>query len=81
MPSVSADLSPLRALLQKRVAVIGDHVFRDADPAAHLKALQEVSEAIEAEHQKHRASLPGRLRHFLEQASYQKALTFLEEQP
>lgn len=80
MPVMSLDFSTLKALLQQRVAVIGDHAMRDADPASHLKALQEVSEAIEAEHQRLRGTLPGRLRHFLEQASYHKALAWIEEE-
>lgn len=79
MPAMSLDFPVLKSLLQKRLAVIGDHALRDADPAAQLRALQEVSEAIEAEHQRLRGSLPGRLRHFLEQASYQKALALLED--
>lgn len=69
----------LKSLLEKRLAVIGDHALRENDPAAQLRALQEVSEAIEMEHQKLRPSLPGKLRHYLEQASYQKALAHLEE--
>lgn len=79
MHAMSLDFPTLKSLLQKRLAVIGDHALRDADPASHLKALQEVSEAIETEHQRLRGSLPGRLRHFLEQASYQKALALLED--
>lgn len=75
---MSLDFPTLKGLLQKRLAIIGDHALRAADPASQLKALQEVSEAIEIEHQRLRDSLPGRLRHFLEQASYQKALALLE---
>lgn len=75
---MTEDFSVLGTLLQKRLAVISDHALREADPAAQLKALQEVSEAIEAEHQRLRGRLPGRLRHFLEQASYQKALAWIE---
>ena len=79
MPAMSRDFPTLKSLLQRRLAIIGDHALRAADPASHLKALQEVSEAIETEHQRLRGSLPGRLRHFLEQASYQKALALLED--
>jgi len=70
--------STLAALLRERLAVIADHALRAADPAAHLHRLQQVSESLTAEHQRVRAHLPARLEHFLSQASYQKALAFLE---
>lgn len=72
-------LESLRALLQERVNIIADHAFRDRDAAAHLAALQRVSMAIENEHERLKASLPARLNHFLTQASYQKALAFIEQ--
>jgi hypothetical protein len=72
-----ADFSPLRHLLQHRLDLIADHSFRDRDATAHLAALQKVSEAIAAEHEKLRSSLPPRLNHFLTQASYSKALEYL----
>jgi len=68
----------LRILLQCRVALIADHAFRDRDAAAHLEALKGVSEELMAEHQKLRAQLPPRLNHFLTQASYAKALEYLD---
>jgi len=72
------DLEPLRLLLNERLAVIADHAWRDRDPAGHLQRLQEVSEALQVAHQKHAAVLPQRLNHFLSQASYQKALEWIE---
>jgi hypothetical protein len=72
------DLAPLRALLQRRLDLIADHAFRDRDAAAHLEALKTVSEEISAEHQKNRAQLPPRLNHFLTQASFSKALEYLD---
>jgi hypothetical protein len=72
------DLAPLRTLLQRRIDLIADHAFRDRDAAAHLEALKAVSEEISAEHQKHRAQLPPRLNHFLTQASFSKALEYLD---
>lgn len=72
-----ADFSHLRHLLQHRLDLIADHAFRDRDAAAHLAALQKVSEDLTAEHGKLRGSLPGRLNHFLTQASYSKALEYL----
>jgi hypothetical protein len=68
----------LTSLLRERITVIANHALRDADPAAHLRRLQEVSESLAAEHQRLRAHLPARLEHFMSQASYQKALAYLE---
>lgn len=68
----------LATLLRNRVAIIADHAWRDRDPAAHLSELQRVSEEIEKEHQSLSAELPARLKHFLQQASYAKALDFIE---
>ncbi|MCX6838432.1 MAG: hypothetical protein NTX35_11570 [Verrucomicrobia bacterium] len=72
------DFSSLRALLRHRLDLIADHAFRDRDAAAHLEALKAVSEEISAEHQTHRAQLPPRLNHFLTQASFSKALEYLD---
>lgn len=71
----------LIGLLRNRVAVIADHALRDADPAAHLAQLAAVSGAIEKAFQAHRKELPPRLCHFLSQASFQKALEYLENEP
>lgn len=68
----------LRALLQHRLDLIADHAFRDRDPAAHLEALKTVSEQISAEHTAQRANLPPKLNHYLTQASFSKALEFLQ---
>ena len=68
----------LAELLRERRAVIGDHAFRDADPAAHLEALKRVSEAIAAEHKALSATLPPMLAHCLERCSFDKALAFIE---
>lgn len=74
---MTADFCHLRNLLQHRLDLIADHAFRDRDAAAHLAALQKVSEDLVAEHAKLRESLPPRLNHFLTQASYSKALEYL----
>lgn len=58
--------------------MIADHAFRTSDPEAHLTALRKVSEAIDAEYQRLKPQLDGRLRHFLQQASYQKALEWIQ---
>lgn len=70
----------LSALLRRRESVIADHARRDRDPAAHLDALKEVSLAITAWAEKNRANLDPRLVHFLGNASFAKALAFLEDQ-
>lgn len=75
---MNPDFSQLHTLLRERLAVIADHAFRDRDPAAHLAALQRVSEALTAEHDRLKSQLPARLNHFLSQSSYSKALDFLE---
>ena len=64
----------LKALLQQRLAVIADHSFRDRDPAAHLDALKDVSEKILDYTTIHLGEFDGRLRHYLTNSSYQKAL-------
>jgi len=69
----------LIALLERRLAVIGNHTLRDADPDAHLTQLKEVSEAIMARHTALGARLSPRLEHFLGNCSYDKALAWLRE--
>ena len=68
----------LTDLLHRRVAIIADHAWRDRDPAGHLAALQEVSEKISAWSVAHRSVVDAQLRHYLGNASYQKALAHLE---
>lgn len=75
---MNPEFNTLHQLLQKRLAVIADHSFRDRDPAAHLEALKQVSEDLMVEHQKLKPILPSRLNHFLTQSSLTKALDFLE---
>jgi hypothetical protein len=71
-------MSDLTALLHRRIAIIADHPWRDRDADDHLKALREVSEEISAWAHAHRTELDARLRHYLANASYQKALAHLE---
>ncbi len=68
----------LIALLRRRVAIIADHAWRDRDSAGHLQALQEVSEAITVWTLAHRTTVDARMRHYLANSSYQKALARLE---
>ena len=76
--AMKTDLSNLEQLLRDRLSVIAYHAFSDRDPAGHLDKLREVSTALDHEFQKHRATLPARLNHFMTQSSYQKALEFIE---
>jgi len=70
----------LRQLLRRRLEIIADHALRESDPAGQLRRLQEVSEAIQAEHEKLRPALHPRLNHFLTQSSLQKALDWIEQE-
>ncbi|MEN9282693.1 MAG: hypothetical protein RLZZ179_186 [Verrucomicrobiota bacterium] len=75
------DPARLAQLLRERLAIIADHSLRDRDPAAHLEKLKDVSLAISSLAKELAPTLPPRLNHFMERASYDKALAFLEDQP
>jgi hypothetical protein len=79
MENTHASPEALATLLQKRLDVIADREFRERDAEAHLAALREVSEALDATYQAMKPQLPARLRHFMEQASYTKALEYLRQ--
>jgi hypothetical protein len=65
-------------LLRQRVAIIADHAWRDRDGDGHLEALKDVSEKIAAWTKEHRTKVDPQLRHYLANASFQKALAHLE---
>ncbi len=71
-------ISELIDLLRRRVAIIADHSWRDRDAAGHLDALKSVSEEISTWTATHRTEVDAQLRHYLGNASYQKALAHLE---
>jgi hypothetical protein len=71
----------LTTLLRRRVSIIADHAWRDRDAAEHLNALKDVSEEISAWTLAHRTSVDAQMRHYLANASYQKALAHLEANP
>ncbi len=81
MPLSAESIVTLTTLLRQRLSIIADHALRDTNPTEHLLALRSISEALENTRLRIQADLPPRLRHFLEQSSYQKALAFLEELP
>lgn len=68
----------LTELLHRRVAIIADHAWRDRDAAGHLEALKGVSEEISNWTLAHRTEMDSQLRHYLANASYQKALAHIE---
>ena len=71
--------SELIRLLRRRESIIADHAWRDRDSADHLNALKEVSESISAWSASHRSSVDARLRHYLDNASFAKALEHLSK--
>jgi hypothetical protein len=71
----------LIALLSHRESVIADHAWRDRDSAGHLAALMEVSGKISDWAERHDDRIDARLRHFLANASFAKALAHLESVP
>ncbi len=70
--------SQLATLLRRRESIIADHAWRDRDASQHLDALKTVSEEITAWTFAHRTEVDAQLRHYLANASYQKALAHLE---
>lgn len=79
-PARPDELEALAGLLRKRLEVIADVAWRNADPAAHLEALANVSEAIFALHGSLRGRITPRLEHFLANCSYEKALAMVESE-
>ena len=69
----------LADLLRRRLSVIADHDWRDRDPAGHLEALKHVSEGLMAWTAENRPNLDAQLRHYLTNASFDKALAHLED--
>ena len=75
---LSLEFTELKNLLRRRLEVISDHAWRDSDPEGHLEALKEVSLAIDGQRDALAGRLPPRLEHFLRNASYSKALAWIE---
>ena len=69
-----AELEELIALLEQRLAVIGDAELRESDPDAQLEQLKNVSESIIELQGNLKGRIPFRLEHFLENCSYDKAI-------
>jgi hypothetical protein len=75
MPDLYAELA---TALRERLAVIADREFYARDPAAHLERLKSVSEEITQLGTALPRPLPGDFAHYLQRASYEKALAWLE---
>ncbi len=73
-------LKQLASLLEKRLQIISDQDLRVNHPEQQLKLLQEVSEGIAVLQSDLQGQIPPRLRHFLENCSYEKALSWIREQ-
>ena len=71
----------LLELLRHRETVIADHAWRDRDPGSHLDALRQVSMEISDWTTRHERQIDPRLRHFLTNASFAKAIQHLTEHP
>ena len=67
--------------LRERLTVIGDQDLRARDPQAQLARLQEVSQRITLLHSRLPQPVDPQLAHFLQRASYDKALAWLEAHP
>jgi len=80
MKSIDPSTQELATLLEKRLEVIADRPFMQRDAEGHLAALREVSQAIDALFGQLKPQLAPRLRHFMEQASYAKALEYLRQE-
>lgn len=67
----------LVAALRERLAIVADEASR-RDPDRHMQRLQMVSERIDDLRARLPEPIDPRLAHFLQRASYSKALAFLE---
>lgn len=80
-PPPDGTLNDLADRLQERLDVIADTRLAKSDPAAHLDKLKAASEAIFELQNQLEDDIPVRLKHFLEQSSYNKALAFIRGLP
>ena len=75
MPDLFAELADA---LRERLAVIADRDLYARDPAAHLEKLKSASERITQIGNALPRPLPGDFAHYLQRASYEKALAWIE---
>lgn len=67
----------LATALRERLAIIGDRELYARDPAVHLEKLKSVSEKIALLSAALPKPLDKNLEHYLQRASYEKALSWL----
>ena len=67
----------LAAALRERIAVIADRSLYESDPASHLEKLKSASEAIVTHGNELPKPVDGDFAHYLQRASYAKALDWL----
>jgi hypothetical protein len=72
-------LNELEAALCRRLDVIADHTFRDRDPEAHRDALRAAANKLQQLQAAFPTQLDPHLAHYLQNASYQKALDRVRE--
>lgn len=70
----TADYAALVRLLERRLAVIADHAWRDRDPDGQMRALQEVSQEIADWAARHAGATDFHMQHYLQNCSFDKAL-------
>jgi hypothetical protein len=78
MPVQPTIQQSLADALRERLAVIADREWYARDPAGHLDRLRAVSEQITALQHQLPPPIDPKLAHYLDRASYDKALAFLE---
>ena len=78
MTSVSPVYLSLAAALRERLAVIADREHYQRDAAGHLERLKAVAARIAQLREQLPSDLDPQLAHYLQRASYDKALAFIE---
>lgn len=77
--TIPSDLhAALIAALRERLTVIADRELYRRDPAAHLERLSQVSDSITSLSAQLPSNINSQFAHYLQRASYDKALAFLE---
>lgn len=74
----STPFATLASALRERLAAIADREAYAKDPEDHLERLKAASERINAAAEKLPGPLPPELAHYLQRASLDKALAWLE---
>jgi hypothetical protein len=79
MSDLAAMHSVLLEAVEKRLEVVGDHAWRDRDPAGHLEGLKAAAGRLDMLVRNLPADADPMLRHYLERQSYTKARDWLAE--